>query len=66
MSRWCRCDHLSQHEKNVFIKNPKSEMVLDATENEVQLQPLSGSLAQLWTLECTQKGQFIIINKKTQ
>jgi hypothetical protein len=57
------CSHSNNHNKLVIIKNPKSGLVLDASEYNVKLQKYTGKLSQLWKLECIDYGRFIIINR---
>jgi hypothetical protein len=37
-------------------------MVLDASQYQVKLQTYTGCPTQLWWLECTQNGNFLIVN----
>ncbi|CAH1381834.1 hypothetical protein MTP99_005753 [Tenebrio molitor] len=48
--------------RSVVIVNPQTCMVLDASQHQVKLQPYTGCPTQLWWLECTQNGNFLIVN----
>lgn len=48
----------------VIIRNPEHGLCLEATRYGVQGHFFTGSEAQLWILESTRDGKFIIINKQ--